>query len=137
MRVHFQGGMGLLGVEDGDPAEAEAGDLGGEPEGVNGHDDGIGEGFGHGPATEAGAGSGGRVGENGEMDGGFAEAGEFELGVVEGLGVGVGGLGGGVGGGEVVGDGGAAERGFDEDPAPGLGKADGGGEGGLAEEVFD
>jgi len=53
------------------------------------------------------------------------------------LGVGIGGLGGGVGGGEVVGDGGAAERGFDEDPAPGLGEADGGGEGGLAEEVFD
>ena len=133
----IEGGVGLLGIEDGHPAEAEAGDLSGEPEGVNGHDNGISESFGHGAAAEAGAGGSGGVGEDGEVDGGFAEAGEFELPVVEGLGVRIGGLGGGVGGGEVFGDGGAAEGGVDEDPAPGLGESDGGGEGGLAKETFD
>ncbi len=133
----FEGGVGFKGVENGDPAEAETGGLGGEPESVNGHDDGISEGFGHGAAAEAGAGGGGGVGEDGEVDGGFVEAGEFELPVVVGLGIRVKGLGGGVGGGEIFGDGGAAEGGFDEDPAPGLGEADGGGEGGLAEEGVD
>ena len=80
---------------------------------MDGHDDGVSEGFGHSAAPEAGAGGGGGVGEDGEVDGGFAEAGEFELRVVEGLGVGVGGLGGGVGGGEIVSDGGATKGGID------------------------
>ena len=129
--------MGLRWIEDGDPAKAEAFAGRRKPKRMNGHDGGPDECAWHGLPAEAGTGRGGGVSKDSDVDWGFAEAGEFEAGVCIGLGVVVAGEGFGVGLFEVFGDGLTADRIVNEDPAPWLREANGGGEHRLPKQILD